>query len=82
MAARAKRSFDDPEALNLAERRLLGNFAPGGSMASPPLVPSPAIAAFYRIVQTDAYVLLFTEWMHDARVIRMNRRHVSPAIRK
>ena len=51
-------------------------------MASPPLVPSPVIPAFYHIVQTDAYVLIFTEWVHDARVIRMNSTHVSSAIRK
>ena len=82
VAARPRRSFDDPEVLSLAERCLLGNFGPGGSMASPPLVPSPVIPAFYRIVQTDSYVLIFTEWMHDARVIRMNGTHASSAIRK
>jgi len=26
--------------------------------------------------------MIFTEWMHDARVIRLNGTHVSPAIRK
>lgn len=82
IAGRPRRSFDDPEALNLAERCLLGNFGSGGSMASPPLVPSPVIPAYYQIVQTDAYVLVFTEWMHDARVIRMNSTHLSSAIRK
>ena len=82
LAARPKRSFDDPEALNLAERCLLGNFAPGGSMASPPLLPSPVIPAFYQIVQTDAHVLIFAEWVHDARVIRMNATHLPSTIRK
>jgi hypothetical protein len=82
LTARPKRSFDDPEALNLAERCLLGNFGAGGSMASPPLVPSPVIPAYYQIVQTDAYVLIVAEWMHDARVIRMNSTHLAPAIRK
>jgi len=82
LAARPKRSFDDPEALNLAERCLLGNFAPGGSMASPPLLPSPVIPAFYQIVQTDAHVLIFAEWVHDARVIRMNSTHLPSTIRK
>jgi hypothetical protein len=81
-AARPKRSFDDPESLNLAERCLLGNFGPGGSMASPPLVPSVVIPPYYQIVQTDAYLMIFTEWMHDARVIRMNSTHLSPTIRK
>ena len=82
VAVRPKRSFDDPEALNLAERCLLGNFGLGGSMASPPLVPSTVFPAYYQIVQTDAYVLIFAEWIHDARVIRMNSTHVSSAIRK
>jgi len=82
LAARPRRSFDDPETLGLAERCLLGNFGLGGSLASPPLIPSVVIPAYYQIVQTDAYVLIFAEWVHDARVIRMNGTHVSPAIRK
>src|SRR5262249_22980780 len=53
IAARPKRSFDDPETFGLAERCLLGNFdASGGSLASPPMVPAAAIPSFYRIVQT------------------------------
>jgi hypothetical protein len=82
VAARPRRSYDDPETLNLAERCLLGNFGAGGSLASPPLVPSAVIPGFYQIVQTDEYLLIFTEWMHDARVVRMNEKHVPPAIRK
>jgi hypothetical protein len=81
-AARPKRSFDDPESLGLAERCLLGNFGPGGSTASPPMVPSQVIASYYQIVQTDAYTMIFTEWMHDARIVRMNSTHVSSTIRK
>jgi hypothetical protein len=81
-AARPRRSFDDPETLGLAERCLLGNFGLGGSLASPPLMPSVVIPAYYQIVQTDAYVLIFAEWVHDARVIRMNGTHVPSAIRK
>lgn len=81
-AARPRRSFDDPETLGLAERCLLGNFGLGGSMASPPLVPSPVIPPYYQIVQTDSYVMIFAEWMHDARIIRMNGTHIAPAIRK
>jgi hypothetical protein len=82
VAARPKRSFDDPESFGLAERCLLGNFGIGGSMASPPLVPNAVIPPYYQIVQTDAYLMIFTEWMHDARVIRMNSTHLSPTIRK
>lgn len=82
IAARPKRSFDDPEGFGLAERCLLGNFGLGGSTASPPLVPSEVFSSYYRIVQTDAYVLIFSEWIHDARIIRMNQPHISPTIRK
>jgi hypothetical protein len=82
IAARPRRSFDDPEVLGLAERCLLGNFGLGGSTASPPITPSQVIAAYYQIVQTDAYVMIFAEWMHDARIIRMNSTHLSPMIRK
>jgi hypothetical protein len=53
IADRPKRSFDNPETLGLAERCLVGNFgASGGSLASPPMVPSASIPSFYRIVQT------------------------------
>jgi hypothetical protein len=83
IANRPKRSFDDPEAFGLAERCLLGNFgASGGSLASPPMIPSETIPSFYRIVQTDGQVLIFAEWMHDARIIRLGGRHLPPAIRR
>jgi hypothetical protein len=82
VAARPTRSFDDPETLGLGERCLVGNFGLGGSLASPPLVPSPVLPGVYQIIQTDAYVLISTEWMHDARIIRMNSTHVPPTVRK
>lgn len=82
IAARPKRSFDDPEVLALSERCLLGNFGPGGSSASPPMVPSPVVPTYYQIVQTDAYVTIFTEWIHDARIIRMTGTHLPSTIRR
>jgi hypothetical protein len=82
VAARPKRSFDDPEGFSLSERCLLGNFGLGGSTASPPLVPSEVLPSYYRIVQTNANVMIFTEWMHDVRIIRMNGTHLSPTIRQ
>jgi len=82
IADRPKRSFDDPETFGLAERCLLGNFgASGGSLASPPMVPSAAIPSFYRIVQSDTHVLIFTEWVHDARIVRLNGTHLPSTIR-
>jgi hypothetical protein len=80
--ARPPRTSDNPESRNLAERCLLAMPGLGGSLASPPMVPSAAIPALYQIVQTDHYVLIFAEWIHDARVVRMNSAHASPAIRK
>ncbi len=79
---RPKRSFDDPERMSLSERCLLGNFGLGGSLASPPLLPSEVIPSYYRIVQTDAAVLIFTEWIHDARVVRMNASHLPATMQR
>jgi hypothetical protein len=82
IAEKPKRSFEDPETFGLAERCLLGNFgASGGSLASPPMVPSVSIPSFYKIVQNDTHVLIFTEWVHDARIVRLNGTHVPPTIR-
>jgi len=80
--ARPKRDFENPETFGLAERCLLGNFGLGGSLASPPMVPSMVAAPYYQIVQNDDYVLIFSEWMHDARVIRMGGTHPAPTVRK
>lgn len=82
MAARPKRSMDNPETLGLGERCLMGNFGLGGSLASPPLVPSEVIPGFYQIVQSDAYVVIFTEWIHDARIVRLNATHLPPTVTK
>src|SRR4029079_13139022 len=82
VAARPKRSCEDPETFGLAERCLVGNFgASGGSLASPPMVPSQSIPSFYQIVQTEAHVLIFTEWVHDARIVRLNGTHRPATIR-
>src|SRR5262245_24480040 len=81
IAARPKRSFDDPEVLGLSERCLLGSFGPGGSTASPPMVPSPVFPTYYQIIQSDANVMIFTEWIHDVRIIRMAATHLPPTIR-
>jgi len=82
MAAKPKRTFEDPEVFNLAERCFLGNFGLGGSTASPPLLPSVAIAPYFQIVQTDDSVMIFSEWVHDVRVVRMGGSHPPPTIRR
>jgi hypothetical protein len=82
IAARPKRSLDDPETLGLSERCLTSNFGLGGSLSSPPLWPSEVIPALFRIVQTDTHVTIFSEWIHDARIVRVNATHLPPTIRK
>jgi len=82
LAARPKRSFEDPETFGLAERCLVGMFGLGGSTASPPMVPSEVVPAYYQIVQTDAHVLIHTEWIHDARIIRLNGTHRPAGLRQ
>jgi len=46
------------------------------------MIPSEVIPGYYQIVQTDAYVLIFTEWIHDARIIRLNGTHSLPSLKK
>ncbi|MEZ5552293.1 MAG: hypothetical protein R3E82_15520 [Pseudomonadales bacterium] len=60
--------FDGPEDLALAERCLL-SFAGG-----PPILPS-LYNNYTRIVQTDDYVMILLEMVHDARIVRMNSEH-------
>ena len=73
-AKRPEESFDDPETIGLDERCLLG-VAMGTSAASPPLIPNPFGQNFYQIVQTPTHVMIYTELVHDARIIRMNAAH-------
>jgi hypothetical protein len=39
-----------------------------------------AMGNLYLIVQTADTVVFFSEWLHDARVIRMSAKHAHPAI--
>ena len=73
-------SADDPEARTLDERCLLG-MAAGSSSAAPPMIPNPFNGNFYQIVQTPDHVMILAELIHDARIIRLNGRHLAPAVR-
>ena len=77
--ARPKPSKDDPELLGLDERCLLAT-AFGTSNATPPMVPNPFGQNFYQIVQTRDHVLIYTETVHDARVIRIGGQHAPAAV--
>lgn len=79
--ARPKRNFDDPETLTLDERCLMGvNYS--SSAATPPLVPNPFGQNLYQIVQTADRVVIHSELIHDARVIRINGTHLPPSVRQ
>jgi len=78
-AAQPKPSKDDPELLGLDERCLMET-AFGSSNASPPMVPSPFGQNFYQIVQTPGHVMIYTEVVHDARIIRIGGTHAPAAV--
>jgi hypothetical protein len=71
-------AYDDPERRPLGERCLLG-FA---STSGPPILPNYFYNNLHQIVQTADYVMILTEMVHDARIIRMNGKHAPPTIRK
>src|SRR6059036_138157 len=71
-------SYDDPERRPLGERCLLGF----GSTSGPPALPNYFYNNLHQIVQTRDYVMILTEMVHDARIIRMNAPHLPKKIRK
>jgi hypothetical protein len=71
-------SYDNPEQRPLGERCLLGF----GSTSGPPALPDYFYNNLHQIVQTKDYVMLLTEMVHDARIIRMNAEHLPKTIRK
>jgi hypothetical protein len=71
-------AYDDPERRPLGERCLLGF----GSTSGPPILPNYFYNNLHQIVQTADTVMILTEMVHDARVIRLNAQHAPPHIRK
>jgi hypothetical protein len=59
--------YDHPELRPLAER-CLTSF---GSPAGPPMIPNGGYNSNYTIVQTPDHIMIMTEMVHDARIIRM-----------
>ena len=80
LAARPRPNYDDPEAPPLGERCILG--LDGGSPLTSPIVPNLYFGNFYQIVQTPAHIMIFTEQIHDARIIRIGGTHVPGAIQR
>jgi hypothetical protein len=71
-------AYDDPERRPLGERCLLGF----GSTSGPPALPDYFYNNLHQIVQTKDSVMILTEMVHDARVVRMNAQHLPKTIRK
>jgi hypothetical protein len=71
-------SYDDPERRPLGERCLLGF----GSTSGPPVLPNYFYNNLHQIVQTKDYIMILTEMVHDARIIRMNSEHLPKTVRK
>jgi hypothetical protein len=79
-AARPARSFDDPETANLQERCLAWTAA-NSSTLTPPMIPA-GLVPYYQFVQTDDYLMISAEWLHDARIIRIGGTHQSPLVKR
>ncbi len=71
-------AYDDPERRPLGERCLLGF----GSTSGPPALPDYFYNNLHQIVQTRDSVMILTEMVHDARVVRMNAQHLAKNIRR
>ncbi len=59
--------YDNPENRPLAERCIMSF----GSNAGPPMLPNYFYNNNYTIVQTRDHIMIMTEMVHDARIIRM-----------
>jgi hypothetical protein len=81
-AAEIRRSqggeFDHPELRPLAER-CITSF---GNNAGPPMLPNYFYNNSYTIVQSKDTIVILTEMVHDARVIRINGTHPPTGMRK
>jgi hypothetical protein len=71
-------AYNDPEIRPLAERCLVGF----SSTSGPPILPTYFYNNLHQIVQTPDHVLILTEMVHDARVVRINGQHPPSTVRK
>lgn len=70
MARYANMGYDGPEGRPLGERCLMSF----GSSGGPPMLPV-MYNNNYQFIQTDDYVVILVEMVHDARIIRLNAEH-------
>jgi hypothetical protein len=71
-------AHDNPEQRPLSERCLLGF----GSTSGPPALPDYFYNDLHQIVQTPDTIMILTEMVHDARIVRMNAQHLPKSIRR
>src|SRR4051812_37942517 len=71
-------AYDDPEIRPLAERCLLGF----SSTSGPPMLPTYFYNNLHQIVQTANQVMILTEMVHDARIVRIGSTHLPKTITK
>ena len=71
-------AYDDPEQRPLGERCILGF----GSTSGPPILPTYFYNNLHQIVQTRDTVMILTEMVHDARIIRIGGTHLPRSMRK
>jgi hypothetical protein len=71
-------AFDNPEQRPLSERCLLGF----GSTSGPPALPNYFYNDLHQIVQTSDSIMILSEMVHDARIVRMNAQHFPKNIRR
>lgn len=69
--------YDNPEDLTLSDRCLLGF----SSTSGPPMLPA-LYNNLHQIVQTEDHVMILTEMIHDARIVRLNSEHLPSDVRK
>jgi hypothetical protein len=71
-------AHDNVEQRPLSERCLLGF----GSTSGPPALPDYFYNDLHQIVQTPDQIMILTEMVHDARIVRMNAQHLPKSIRR
>ena len=71
-------AYDDPERRPLGERCILGF----GSTSGPPALPDYFYNNLHQIVQTSDSIMILTEMVHDARIVRMNAQHLPKSYRQ
>jgi hypothetical protein len=71
-------AYDDPERRPLGERCILGF----GSTSGPPILPTYFYNNLHRIVQTRDTVVILSEMVHDARIVRMNAPHLPKNLKR